>query len=192
MTQIIKDEAYWKQYRKDWYAKKKQDPKWVEKNRTAAREYKRKQMANPEARKRVNENWIKRNNKQLEHDPEFSELRLAQRRDRYHEERSTEIGRMSAQLKHRCKKYGITPDQYLQMVERQNDLCAICNQPEKRKYKGKTMLLSIDHCHKTGNVRGLLCDACNTAIGRVNDSIELLENSIAYLKKYARGSSNGT
>ena len=45
------------------------------------------------------------------------------------------------------------------------------------------MPLVIDHCHKTHKVRGLLCHICNTALGQLNDSIDLLKKSIEYLEK---------
>jgi hypothetical protein len=43
-------------------------------------------------------------------------------------------------------------------------------------------MLSIDHCHETGKVRGLLCDACNTGIGRFSDQVDLLQKAIDYLE----------
>ena len=42
----------------------------------------------------------------------------------------------------------------------------------------------IDHCHKTGKIRGLLCDTCNRALGLFKDDIQMLKNSVAYLEKY--------
>ena len=46
--------------------------------------------------------------------------------------------------------------------------------------------LCVDHCHTTGNVRGLLCDTCNTALGKFRDNIDLLNEAIKYLKKYEK------
>lgn len=76
------------------------------------------------------------------------------------------------------RKYGITPDQYKAMSEAQNHKCAICQKPETTKH------LAVDHCHKTGKVRGLLCQVCNTSIGKFRDSIELLTSAIAYLNAH--------
>jgi Recombination endonuclease VII len=80
-----------------------------------------------------------------------------------------------AQRKSYLKKYyGLTQEDYLGMVERQQGLCAICRQPST---KG---ILQIDHCHKTGRVRGLLCDPCNKAIGLMKDSPEYLKTAASY------------
>jgi transcription elongation factor Elf1 len=72
--------------------------------------------------------------------------------------------------------YGITPDEYRAMHERQNGKCAICNREPTTK-----RLLHVDHCHKTNVVRGLLCHGCNTAIGAMKENIETLRSAIAYL-----------
>jgi hypothetical protein len=76
------------------------------------------------------------------------------------------------------RKYGITIPQYESMYTAQNGVCAIC----KRKTNEN---LRVDHCHKTGKVRGLLCHNCNTGIGHFRDSIDLLNTTIAYLKSTA-------
>lgn len=78
----------------------------------------------------------------------------------------------------------ITHEIYYGMVEKQKNLCAICKNPEKRMGRnGKDITrLCIDHCHKTGKIRGLLCHACNTAIGKFKDRIDFLEAAIQYLK----------
>jgi len=65
---------------------------------------------------------------------------------------------------------------------KQNGKCAICKKPETRKTGNKIRELSIDHCHKTGKVRGLLCDSCNNGLGRFKDSVKLLESALKYLK----------
>lgn len=72
------------------------------------------------------------------------------------------------------KKYGITHEQYMDLWERQEGLCAGCEQPDPR---------CIDHSHETGEVRGLLCDACNTALGLLKDDTITLARLIAYLQK---------
>lgn len=64
------------------------------------------------------------------------------------------------------KNFGITIEDYNAMHDKQNGLCAICKQPETRLNKSGTLhRLAVDHCHKTGKVRGLLCFKCNAAIG---------------------------
>lgn len=78
------------------------------------------------------------------------------------------------------KTYGIeiTHDTYLKMLEEQDNKCAICLTSNMDLEK----LLSVDHCHTTGKVRGLLCNNCNLALGNFKDSITSLENAIKYLK----------
>jgi hypothetical protein len=78
-------------------------------------------------------------------------------------------------------KYGITLEQYNQMLEKQLHACAICKQPEKQIVWGKTKRLAVDHDHKTGKVRGLLCQKCNTTLGRYEDDPYVWENFMNYL-----------
>lgn len=76
------------------------------------------------------------------------------------------------------KKYGLERDDYYKLLEKQDGKCAICfGQP-----KGKSRL-SVDHCHKTGKIRGLLCSNCNSALGLFKDDINLVENAKIYLRK---------
>ena len=63
------------------------------------------------------------------------------------------------------KTYGITLADYNAMFERQGGVCAICRGPQKTK-SGRLTHLSVDHCHESGKVRGLLCMACNHLLGR--------------------------
>ena len=82
-------------------------------------------------------------------------------------------------LAQRLKPFGITPEQYRAMLERQCGRCAICgiNKPDKVRQRFHT-----DHCHETGVVRGLLCANCNTGLGKFADSPELLERAALYLR----------
>ena len=73
-------------------------------------------------------------------------------------------------------RYGLTLEQTADMLLQQKCKCAICGCEDKR--------LVIDHCHKTGKVRELLCDPCNQGIGFLRDNINTLENAITYLKKH--------
>lgn len=72
---------------------------------------------------------------------------------------------------------------YNQLFKFQNECCAICKQPESvvdPKSK-KVRRLSVDHCHETGRVRGLLCHNCNRAIGLLKDNVAIIDNIKAYL-----------
>lgn len=74
-------------------------------------------------------------------------------------------------------RFGITLAERNSMADSQNGGCAICGGIGKRG-------LHVDHCHATGNVRGLLCVRCNTAIGAFRDSPELLDAAAAYLRRF--------
>ena len=73
--------------------------------------------------------------------------------------------------------YNITLEQYDVMFEIQNGVCVICGPPELMRR------LSVDHCHETGKIRGLLCQRCNRAIGLMEDNVQNLHNAIKYLDK---------
>jgi hypothetical protein len=79
--------------------------------------------------------------------------------------------------------YKITMNDYNTLLKNQNNVCKICKQKETAKYKGKLRKLSVDHCHKTGKIRGILCMKCNRGIGYFNDNILLFKNVIKYLKR---------
>ena len=88
-------------------------------------------------------------------------------------------------LKKVCDSRGITIEEYQEMVNKQDNKCAICFQKEARKdsrKSGEFLRLCIDHCHKTNKVRGLLCHACNTAIGKFKDSTVTMLRAIRYIK----------
>ena len=78
------------------------------------------------------------------------------------------------------RTYGITLEDYNRMLLSQNGVCAIC---KVAKTGTEDRRLFVDHCHTTGKVRGLLCNACNTILGRSNDSVERLLSAIQYLQK---------
>lgn len=78
----------------------------------------------------------------------------------------------------------ITREEYYDMFEKQKNKCGICDKEETRLFKGKLTRLCLDHDHNTGKIRGLLCHACNTAIGKFKDNIQLLQSAIQYLKHH--------
>lgn len=73
------------------------------------------------------------------------------------------------------KKFGLSMDDYKALLESQGGGCAICGKTEEAR------ALAVDHCHKTGRVRGILCRACNTGIGHLQDDPILLGKAIEYL-----------
>lgn len=91
---------------------------------------------------------------------------------------SRKWGKKVTKLRRDLSKYGITPDDYEALSQKQGGVCAVCKQPPKFP---KTRLC-VDHDHETGRVRGLLCNECNVALGAAKDSMSVLEKMIAYLK----------
>lgn len=74
------------------------------------------------------------------------------------------------------KAFGITEKDFDNMMNSQNNSCAIC-----KKGLSSTKEAHIDHCHKTGAVRGILCRKCNAGLGQFSDDINLMEIAINYL-----------
>ena len=80
-------------------------------------------------------------------------------------------------------QFGLTIEDYDAMHEAQDGLCAICKQPETSSRDGKVYRLAVDHDHKTGKVRGLLCFKCNSAMGSFEKREIPLENVLKFLKE---------
>lgn len=76
---------------------------------------------------------------------------------------------------HYLNRYGIKISDYNDLYNKQNGLCKICHKAYNR--------LHIDHCHKTGKVRGLLCPSCNKGLGHFYDDFEIIENALKYIKE---------
>jgi hypothetical protein len=83
-------------------------------------------------------------------------------------------------------KFGVTLEEYERLLVLQDGVCAICKRPCS---SGRR--LAVDHCHKTGMIRGLLCKACNTAIGFLDDSTHLLDRAMSYLRTAAEAANEG-
>lgn len=75
------------------------------------------------------------------------------------------------------KKYNIDSKEYDRLYTEQKGACAICKRHQSKIKK----VLCVDHCHKTGKVRGLLCNHCNSLLGFSRDNTETLNNAIYYL-----------
>ena len=76
------------------------------------------------------------------------------------------------------KRYGLTLDQYDEMLARQNGRCAIC-----LRFPEATNKMHVDHCHVTGKIRGILCRSCNWALGQFREDRYSLSRAIEYLSR---------
>lgn len=83
-------------------------------------------------------------------------------------------------------RYGITPERYEEMWSAQNGKCAICGNEETAiNYNTKKVQkLAVDHCHKTGKVRELLCQDCNRGIAKFKEDPTILQKAIEYIIKH--------
>lgn len=163
-----KNREHINQYTREYYLKNKEklslwNKEWREKNKDRFSEIRKKWRAeNPEKVK------------------EYQAKQYIKNRDSIRK-KSSEWRKNNPEKVHLGKikrKFGITEEQYLLLRKIQEDECAICGRSEDYQRLG------VDHNHKSGQIRGLLCARCNTGIGSLQDSVILLENAIIYLKKH--------
>lgn len=81
------------------------------------------------------------------------------------------------------RRYNMTLEDYDALLIQQNGLCALCDKPPKGKAPNgkRDARLYVDHCHKTGRIRGLLCYRCNSALGALGDTEENILKVLDYL-----------
>src|SRR5262245_45851272 len=85
-------------------------------------------------------------------------------------------------LKNKLKdRFNLSEAEYAELIELHQNACAICRRPES--IKGR--MLAVDHDHKTGKIRGLLCHGCNVALGHLKEDENLIWNMLEYIKKHA-------
>lgn len=77
-------------------------------------------------------------------------------------------------------RYSLSNEDYEALLKTQNYKCAICN----KEAANMTYYLHVDHCHKTGKTRGLLCSPCNVYLGYIKDNKEAYKNAIKYLERH--------
>lgn len=109
---------------------------------------------NPEKRKEITGRWYENNKEQAK--------------------KSTRNSRLKSE-------YGITEEQFEEMLKSQNSCCKICGSTESNVSTHNKLV--VDHNHETSKVRGLLCNKCNLGLGRFNDDIELLRKAVKYLEE---------
>jgi hypothetical protein len=94
---------------------------------------------------------------------------------------SDECARTGKSLRQAFRLYGITMQEYRRLSLRQKGVCAVCHQPERTE---RNRLLTIDHDHVSGHVRGLLCSQCNRAIGLLQDDPIVIAAAAAYVRRH--------
>lgn len=144
-----------------------------EERRAKARAYNRARYhRNIEKLRAYNREWQKR---KYSTNPEHRLRRLAKKK----QERDADP--LYCRKHHLKRKYGLTLAEFDRMLAAQNGACAICGTTRP----GASGSMRIDHDHRTGRIRALLCDRCNRALGIVNDDVSLLQAAIRYLQKHA-------
>lgn len=77
------------------------------------------------------------------------------------------------------KLYGMTREDFDRLLSKQGGKCAICKRPDNAAGRA----LGVDHCHRTGKIRGLLCNWCNAGLGGFRDNVAFLLSAVEYLKQ---------
>ncbi len=80
------------------------------------------------------------------------------------------------------RKFGITLEEYKVMFDTQGGCCAICGIHQDNIKRA----LAVDHCHHSNEIRALLCTNCNSGIGMLQDSLEIVQKALDYLLKYKK------
>lgn len=104
-----------------------------------------------------------------------------------YEARHPKIVKGSHRRANMLNKYGLTLEQYDEMWKNQKGCCVICsikmtNITIDGDSRNKSNTACVDHCHRSGKVRGILCAVCNKGLGLFYDRVDLLEKAIKYLK----------
>lgn len=136
-------------------------------------------------KERDKRHYQKNKKKIIEQNRAYAKANIEQTR-MFAKERSRQMtrdGNVTGRKDTRLKRiYGITLEDYNKLFTEQKGCCAIC-------YKHQSELnktLAIDHNHETNKVRALLCNNCNTGLGRFEEDIEVLQNAIKYLEHYRK------
>jgi hypothetical protein len=117
----------------------------------------------------------------------------AYRKKLIQESKEQKLKNPESRLNSRLKAYGIDLSEYQRILQSQGGVCAICKRAGRELSKlyarEEIPRLVVDHCHATGNVRGLLCSRCNLGLGKFLDSPALLDAAIVYLRGDFRSAS---
>lgn len=140
-----------------------------------------KDCGNAKARERYNRDPKHYCGKRRESKREYDQRRYAEMLARGERPKKDPIKAKNSYL---LRNYGITYEDYLQLLEGQDHKCAICGTMESDRKDGD---LVVDHCHASGKVRGMLCQKCNLMLGNANDLVGTLEQAVIYLRDCGEG-----
>ena len=178
--------------------RRKNDPEYVERVREYGRKYREKNLDAEKERNRISaakkrsesreaynaymREWTEQNKDRLNAERRERLLTDAEYAERVrNRERASYVANPEKHRSTRLKSvYGITLEDYKVMYREQEGKCAICGThcPDHGK-----LGLVVDHCHKKGHVRKLLCTHCNKGIGQFKEDPEILAKAIEYLKQ---------
>lgn len=109
---------------------------------------------------------------------QLQEVRKKSDRKRYNSPKRKQYRKKYSRQFYLMRTYNITLEDYEELKSQQNNRCAICG----GKGKGKREILDVDHDHKTGKVRGLLCGKCNSGLGMLQNNLGILKAAVMYLE----------
>lgn len=124
---------------------------------------------------------------------EFHELvsRIKQNRGKFcskkcynkHRSENKQDPKILAKFHQKKHKYGLSKEEYINLIKKSKGECCICGVKfdNRNKYSGPF----VDHNHKTGKVRSVICNRCNRLIGMAEENIDIFKNIINYLKKHS-------
>ena len=144
--------------------------------------------ADREKRNQYKREWSAKNRERLrvykceksrEYRANLSEEELEQRREKERAYAASYFekpeNRNQRARRKRAAHHGLTADEYDAVIAKANGACELCAATDRK--------LVLDHCHSTGVIRGVLCTACNTSIGKLGDTSKSLLRAVAYLQK---------
>lgn len=108
---------------------------------------------------------------------QINKVKLIKQQKEY---RQTEEGKLACCRRDLKKSFGITLEEFDRMVEKQNGICAICGNININGQR-----LCVDHNHKTGDIRKLLCHHCNRLLGCAKENVTILQSAINYLHDHS-------
>lgn len=112
----------------------------------------------------------------------FSSGRDSVKRPPQHRQCFASASTQSAFFRKIQSNYGLTKNEYLRMLTEQDSKCLCCGKELTLFASDRSVVPVVDHCHRTGKVRAILCTACNTVVGRVESASDIVQKARQYLE----------